>query len=138
MLISFKLRDFDYLSPAHPSAPTPAHKMIPPPTPNPPVPSSSSQVKGKQRPTKASTSQGKVKPEKRLAMMRKSCSQATRERLERVTLQRFFLIDRKRVDEDVLINGEMKKELKEEFQVLGSTGNVYTVVIGRMTKCDCM
>lgn len=72
-----------------------------------------------------------------MAPFRKTCSQATRERLERVTLQRFFLIDRKRVDADVYVNGEMKKELKEEFRVLGSTGNVYTVLISRWTKCDC-
>lgn len=71
-------------------------------------------------------------PEKRLAMMKKKCPQNILERLERVTTQRrvasrfhvprelsvlhvrFFMVDRKR-------DGG---ELREEFQVLGSTGNV--------------
>lgn len=38
-----------------------------------------------------------------------------------------FMIDRRR-------NGN---ELREEFSVLGSTGNVYTVTIDRIPKCDC-
>lgn len=73
-------------------------------------------------------------PEKRQAIMKKKCPQNIMERLERVTTQRyvhlwfeyrcneidpltinrFFMVDRKR------LNGQ----LREEFQVLGSTGNV--------------
>lgn len=77
------------------------------------------------------------KPEKRLAMMKKAPPLATRERLDRVTLQRFFLVDRKRADINVEVQGEIKRECREEFQVLGSTGNVYTITIGRLPKCDC-
>ena len=73
-------------------------------------------------------------PEKRLAIMKKKCPANIKERLARVAEQRrvaflflmsssnltcclyarFFLVDRKR-------HGQ---ELREEFQVLGSTGNV--------------
>lgn len=28
-------------------------------------------------------------------------------------------------------------ELREEFSVLGSTGNIYTVVVDKLPKCDC-
>jgi hypothetical protein len=40
---------------------------------------------------------------------------------------RFFMVDRRR-------NGD---ELREEFSVLGSTGNVYTVVIDKKPSCNC-
>lgn len=66
-------------------------------------------------------------PEKRLAMMKRKCPQNILDRLERVQTQRFFMVDRKR-------NGD---ELREEFQVLGSTGNVYTVVIDKIPQCNC-
>ncbi|KAG8905235.1 hypothetical protein FRB99_000402 [Tulasnella sp. 403] len=65
--------------------------------------------------------------EKRLARMRSSCPKNIEERVERVMIQRFFLIDRHR-------NGD---ELREEYKVLGSTGNVYTVVIGVLPSCNC-
>lgn len=47
--------------------------------------------------------------------------------MERVLTQRFFLIERHRNEE----------ELREEFKVLGSTGNIYTVVIDKLPSCDC-
>ncbi|EKM57496.1 uncharacterized protein PHACADRAFT_206397 [Phanerochaete carnosa HHB-10118-sp] len=65
--------------------------------------------------------------EKRLAMMKRRCPQNIMDRLERVQTQRFFMVDRNR-------NGD---ELREEFQVLGSTGNVYTVVIDKIPQCSC-
>jgi len=40
---------------------------------------------------------------------------------------RFFMIDRRREGD----------EPREEFKVLGSTGNVYTVTIGRLPSCNC-
>ncbi|KAJ7277109.1 hypothetical protein C8J57DRAFT_1449129 [Mycena rebaudengoi] len=49
------------------------------------------------------------------------------DRVGRVMTQRFFMVDRKRVE----------GELKEEFQVLGSTGNIYTVTISQRPSCDC-
>ncbi|GJE85079.1 hypothetical protein PsYK624_011560 [Phanerochaete sordida] len=66
-------------------------------------------------------------PEKRLAKMKPRCPQNIMDRLERVQTQRFFMVDRKR-------NGD---ELREEFQVLGSTGNVYTVAIDKLPSCNC-
>ncbi|KAI0053364.1 hypothetical protein FA95DRAFT_1579484 [Auriscalpium vulgare] len=66
-------------------------------------------------------------PEKRGAIFKKACPKNILERVDRVMSQRFFMIDRQR-------NGE---ELKEEFSVLGSTGNVYTVVIDKKPSCSC-
>ncbi|KAG7441567.1 uncharacterized protein BT62DRAFT_473049 [Guyanagaster necrorhizus] len=71
--------------------------------------------------------QPKPKLEKRGAIFKKKCPQNILERLDRVIEQRFFMIDREH-------NGD---ELKETFKVLGSTGNVYTVVIDRTPRCDC-
>ncbi|KAJ6471811.1 hypothetical protein C8R47DRAFT_1147143 [Mycena vitilis] len=65
--------------------------------------------------------------EKRLAMFKKKCPQNILDRVERVMTQRFFMVDRKRFE----------GELKEEFQVLGSTGNIYTVTIQRTPSCNC-
>jgi len=66
-------------------------------------------------------------PEKRGALFKKSCPKNILDRVGRVKSQRFFMIDRKREGD----------ELKEEFKVLGSTGNVYTVIIGKVPSCDC-
>ncbi|KII88331.1 hypothetical protein PLICRDRAFT_140436, partial [Plicaturopsis crispa FD-325 SS-3] len=60
-------------------------------------------------------------------MFKKSCPKNILERVDRVMSQRFFMVDRKRV------NGE----LREEFSVLGSTGNVYTVTIDKRPSCSC-
>ncbi|THH05732.1 hypothetical protein EW145_g4583 [Phellinidium pouzarii] len=66
-------------------------------------------------------------PEKRGAIYKKSCPKNILERLDRVISQRFFMIDRKRDDQ----------ELREEFSVLGSTANVYTVTIDKRPSCTC-
>ncbi|KAF7375337.1 hypothetical protein MSAN_00420800 [Mycena sanguinolenta] len=66
-------------------------------------------------------------PEKRLAMFKKKCPQNIMDRVERVMTQRFFMVDRQRIE----------GELKEEFKVLGSTGNIYTVTIQHKPSCDC-
>ncbi|KAI0332129.1 hypothetical protein GY45DRAFT_1247526 [Cubamyces sp. BRFM 1775] len=66
-------------------------------------------------------------PEKRGAIFKKTCPQNIIERVRRVMEQRFYMIDRTR-------NGT---ELREEFKVLGSTGNIYTVVIDKKPSCDC-
>lgn len=52
-----------------------------------------------------------VQEEKRLARFKPACPQNIQDRVERVMTQRFFMIDRHRVD----------GELREEFKVLGST-----------------
>ncbi|EMD38028.1 hypothetical protein CERSUDRAFT_134570 [Gelatoporia subvermispora B] len=66
-------------------------------------------------------------PEKRGAVFKKKCPKNILERLDRVISQRFFLVDRRR-------DGH---ELREEFNVLGSTGNVYTVVVDKKPSCNC-
>ncbi|KAI0274748.1 hypothetical protein BC834DRAFT_9703 [Gloeopeniophorella convolvens] len=66
-------------------------------------------------------------PEKRGAMFKKMCPKNILERVARVMSQRFFMIDCKRE------NGE----LCEEFKVLGTTGNVYTVTVDKFPTCDC-
>ncbi|KAI1794565.1 hypothetical protein LXA43DRAFT_995617 [Ganoderma leucocontextum] len=66
-------------------------------------------------------------PEKRGAMFKKACPQNIMERALRVREQRFYMIDRKREG----------NALREEFSVLGSTGNVYTVVIDKKPSCNC-
>ncbi|KAG5652310.1 hypothetical protein H0H81_005460 [Sphagnurus paluster] len=84
------------------------------------------------QPAKASKTRKKAdpdapKPEKRGAIFKKSCPKNILDRVERVMLQRFFMIDRQRVE----------GELKETFSVLGSTGNVYTVKIDHRPSCNC-
>ncbi|KIM36473.1 hypothetical protein M413DRAFT_31701 [Hebeloma cylindrosporum] len=81
--------------------------------------------KGKQKadPNAESESQ----PEKRQAQFKPRCPQNILDRVQRVMTQRIFMIDRNR-------NGD---ELKEEFSVLGSTGNVYTVTIDHKPRCNC-
>lgn len=64
--------------------------------------------------------------EKRLRLFKKSCPLATQERADRVFLQRFFCVERNRTG-----------EISEEFKVLGSTGNCYTVKIQHEPTCDC-
>ena len=84
-------------------------------------------------------------PEKRGAIFKKACPKNILDRVDRVMGQRyvkqsvydvyidatlftsFFMIDRKREGTD----------LHEEFSVLGSTGNVYKVVIDRTPSCSC-
>ncbi|KAF9218206.1 hypothetical protein BS17DRAFT_762669 [Gyrodon lividus] len=72
---------------------------------------------------------GTEKPEKRGAMTKKKCPKNILGRVERVLSQRqvFFMIDRRQND----------GELGEEFSVLGSTGNVYTVTIDKTPSCTC-
>ncbi|KAJ8594642.1 hypothetical protein M405DRAFT_470179 [Rhizopogon salebrosus TDB-379] len=65
--------------------------------------------------------------EKRGAMFKKKCPQNILDRVDRVMSQRFFMVERKR-------SGD---ELREEFSVLGSTGNVYTVTIDKTPSCNC-
>ncbi|KAI0074204.1 hypothetical protein K474DRAFT_1601907 [Panus rudis PR-1116 ss-1] len=65
--------------------------------------------------------------EKRGAITRKKCPKNIQERADRVFSQRMFMVNRSR-------NGD---ELREEFDVLGTTGNVYTVVIDKFPSCTC-
>ncbi|KPV74799.1 uncharacterized protein RHOBADRAFT_49765 [Rhodotorula graminis WP1] len=65
-------------------------------------------------------------PEKRLKQFKRACPQATRERADRVFAQRFFCVAR-----------EKQGETSEQFKVLGTTGNAYTVQIDKVPSCDC-
>lgn len=67
-----------------------------------------------------------VEPERRLKVYRKQCPKSVREREERVRMQRFFCVARNRTGVH-----------SEEFQVLGSVGNVYTVTIDNIPRCSC-
>ncbi|EAU80667.2 hypothetical protein CC1G_08274 [Coprinopsis cinerea okayama7 len=83
---------------------------------------------GSSQPSSSQGTRGrKPAPEKRLARFKPSCPQNIIDRLERVQMQTFYMLDRNR-------NGD---ELKETFQVSGSTGNVYTVVIDKIPSCTC-
>lgn len=64
--------------------------------------------------------------EARGAIFRKAPSQRVKEKMERALEQRFVLIDRER-----------ESGPKEIFKVLGSTGNVYTVLVDLKPSCDC-
>ncbi|KAK4689761.1 hypothetical protein P7C73_g358, partial [Tremellales sp. Uapishka_1] len=93
----------------------------------------------------ASSSAGpKIGQETRMGRVRAKCPQNTYQRSRLLTLlitradpatvmrvmtQRMFLVDREKVEND--------PTAVEIFKVLGSTGNVYTVTIGRMPHCDC-
>ncbi|CAG8466805.1 22995_t:CDS:10 [Racocetra persica] len=82
----------------------------------------SSKPKKKKKEKKA---RNKVK-EKRQARVRTICSKKIKDRINRASSQRMYLIDRKEVE-----------DLKKEFTVLGSTGNVYTVTITHIPNCTC-
>ncbi|KAF4615107.1 hypothetical protein D9613_013017 [Agrocybe pediades] len=66
-------------------------------------------------------------PEKRLAQFKPRCPQNILDRVQRVMTQRIFMIDRQREGD----------ELREQFSILGSTGNVYTVTIDKLPRCNC-
>ncbi|KAL7411975.1 hypothetical protein BDY24DRAFT_416537 [Mrakia frigida] len=82
--------------------------------------------KGKKK-AKGSKKEQKEPEEKRMARFRKACPKAVMERADRVRSQRMFLVDRTREGD----------ELMEEFKILGSTGNVYTITIGLTPTCSC-
>ncbi|KAI5480792.1 zinc finger, RING-type protein [Pseudohyphozyma bogoriensis] len=64
--------------------------------------------------------------EKRLSLFKKQCPKNLLERVDRVMSQRFFCIERQRTS-----------EITEKFKVLGSTGNVYEILISRTPSCSC-
>ncbi|WVQ70005.1 uncharacterized protein L199_008229 [Kwoniella botswanensis] len=85
-------------------------------------------------PAKAKEKKAKVEkvvdPKKaRMARLREKCPKNIIDRYKRAISQRMFMIERERVGE-----GNFQYE---QFKVLGSTGNVYTVNIGTIPRCDC-
>ena len=77
------------------------------------------------------------------AIFRKAPSGKVKERVDRVNSQRMYLLDREREhetnDQQASSSSNVAPAIvaREEFKVLGSTGNVYTVTIDRQPRCDC-
>lgn len=69
--------------------------------------------------------------EKRLRVFRKRAPHSYLERLDRVRTQRMFLIDRIRSVSDDGTHEE------EDFDIAGSTGNIYRVTISKQSRCTC-
>lgn len=82
---------------------------------------------GKGRKLATSRKRSSPKKEKRLRNFRRTCSRQTQARIDRAKTQRLYLVQR----------GEVTDDLECDFVVLGSTGNVYTVRIGRLPTCTC-
>lgn len=82
---------------------------------------------GRQKTQEKKAKKRSAAPEKRLARLRKSASKATRDRISRAVRQRLFLVDSKAVN-----------DINREFVVMGSTGNLYDISIGRLPSCSCI
>jgi len=91
------------------------------------VPSS----KAKRQRKKKTEGEGEEPEEKRLKRFRSKAPVSYMERLQRVTSQRMFLIDREKVV------GEDGECPEEKFDIAGSTGNIYQVTICRVPRCTC-
>src|SRR5271155_1464414 len=72
------------------------------------------------RPRKPEKSDDPPSPEKRVKHYRDHAPQSVMVKHERVMTQRMFLVER---------SGRQNGALQEDFSVLGSTGNVYTVKV---------
>ncbi len=86
----------------------------------------------KEKEEKKKTAPPKEKEEKRAKLYRKTCPVALQERLGRAATQRLYLVQQSEIP-------PMYKEGEKsvDFTVLGSTGNVYTVVLGLVPSCTC-
>lgn len=84
-----------------------------------------------EKPKKRRKTAKEPKEEKRLRRFRKHAPTSYLERLERVRIQRMFLIDRERkMSEDGLHEVEV-------FDLAGSTGNIYQVTVDKIPSCNC-
>lgn len=72
---------------------------------------------------------GESSEEKRLRVFRQQAPKAFRDIWNRALYQRFFVLKRTRCEG---LDG-----IEEEFELAGTTGNVYTVRIARQPKCSC-
>lgn len=82
------------------------------------------------QPSKAkSKSKTKEKIEKRQRMFRKKAPKSFLEKLERAQMQRMVVVSRTR--------SEAEGCPKEDIDIVGSTGNIYTVTIGQLASCTC-
>ncbi|OBT53745.1 hypothetical protein VE04_05309 [Pseudogymnoascus sp. 24MN13] len=75
---------------------------------------------------------GESRVEKRLHQFRERPPYKFQDRLDRAISQPMFLIDRERK-----LNSDGTHEV-EKFDMAGSTGNIYEVVIDKKPKCTCM
>ncbi|KIR58743.1 hypothetical protein I314_05583 [Cryptococcus bacillisporus CA1873] len=76
------------------------------------------------------TKKAKIDPMyKRPARERTHCPKAVMDRLDRAMSQRMLMIE--------LVPCANAPNQVDDFKVLGSTGNVYTVTIGNFPSCDC-
>ncbi|KAL2073185.1 hypothetical protein VTL71DRAFT_10509 [Oculimacula yallundae] len=82
------------------------------------------------RSRKKKLAEGEEPEEKRLRRFRTKAPISYNERLERVTTQRMFLIDREKG-----VDGEGHPE--EKFDIAGSMGNIYQVTICKVPVCTC-
>jgi len=71
----------------------------------------------------------KEQVEKRLKTFRAKAPQSFLQKLERAQTQRMVVIGRTRSGEG--------SDLQEDIDVVGTTGNIYTVTIGRLPSCTC-
>ena len=78
---------------------------------------------------KKSKSPRKQPEEKRASRLVSYASSKTVERIQRALSQRMYLISQK----DLSIDGNLRRD----FAVLGSTGNVYDVTISKHSTCSC-
>lgn len=82
------------------------------------------------KPKRARKKKGEEQEEKRLRRFRVKAPATYNERLYRVRTQRMFLIDRTAgTSED--------GSPEEEFDIAGTTGNIYQVRIGKVPTCSC-
>jgi Ring finger domain/SWIM zinc finger len=75
----------------------------------------------------------KKEEEKRAALFRSSCPFTLRQRLERALTQRLYLVQH----DDIPAAKSVTADSAVNFTVLGSTGNVYTVVLSLQPTCNC-
>jgi len=78
-----------------------------------------------------SSGDGSVPAEKRRARWLRSCSSATFDRIDRALEQRMYLVEQKNI-KPCTAGGPAR-----QYVVLGSTGNVYSVVVSDVVSCDC-
>ena len=74
------------------------------------------------------TKRKKPETEKRLRRYRSSMTIGIYDRIERALNQRLYLL---------ATSKSSTSSLSREYQVLGQTGNVYTVVISHLPSCTC-
>src|SRR5271155_565665 len=85
-----------------------------------PSPTSTPSKSTPRRPRKPKNADDTPSPEKRIKRYRDHAPQSVMVKHERVMTQRMFLVER---------SGRQNGALQEDFSVLGSTGNVYTVKV---------